>query len=125
MLQRKGTSRLQTLEELEYVRAAYTRSPSKSICWASTQLLIPHFNIHKLLHKSFGLWTYPRVLCSYNMPLCLGLAATKELAVSMLETLNSDVGFLKRDCFSGWSTRRGALIVAIIIYGHLVLYDVT
>ena len=77
------------------------------------------------LHKSFGLWTYPGVLRSYYMPLSQGLAAKKELAVSMLEMLNSDVGFLKRDYFSGYSTRRGALIVAIIISGHLVLNDVT
>ena len=80
------------------MRVAYTRTPRKSICRASTQLQIPRSTIHKVLHRNVRLY-------AYNVQLLQALKPDdkprrKEFAVTMLDGLDSDPGFLKRVCFS-------------------------
>ena len=59
VLQRKGAGRLQISEkEIESVRVAYTRNRRKSIRGVSTQLKIPPFTIHKVLHRNLRLYAY-------------------------------------------------------------------
>ena len=85
------------------MRVVYTRSPRKSIRRASTQLQIPRSTIHKVLHRNLRLYAYYKVqllqpLKPEDMP------RQKEFAVTMLDRLDSDPGFLKRVCFSDEST---------------------
>ena len=103
VLQRKGAGRPQiSEEEIESVRVAYTRSPRKSIRRASTQLQIPRSTIHKVLHRKLRLYAYKVQLLQALKP--EDKPRRKEFAVTMLDRLDSDPGFLKRVCFSDEST---------------------
>ena len=102
VLQRKGVGRPQISEkEIESVRVAYTRNRRKSIRGVSTQLKIPPFTIHKVLHRNLRLYAYkvqlPQAFKPEDKP------RQKEFAVTMLDRLDSDPGFLKCVCFSGES----------------------
>ena len=102
VLQRKGAGRPQiSEEEIESVRVAYTRSPRKSIRRASTQLQIPRSTIHKVLHRNLQLYAYKVQLLQALKP--EDKPRRKEFAVTMLDRLDSDPGFLKRVCFSDGS----------------------
>ena len=102
VLQRKGAGRPQISEEIESVRVTYTRSPKKSIRRACTQLQIPRSSIHKVLHKNLRLYAYKVQLLQAIKP--EDKPQRKEFAVTMLDRLDSDPGFLKRVCFSDEST---------------------
>ena len=59
MLQRKGVGRPRTsVEESERVHGTYTRCTRKSIRRASAQVQLSRAIIHKVLHKSLGLFVY-------------------------------------------------------------------
>ena len=99
VLQRKGAGRPQiSKEEIESVRVAYIRNPKKSIRGASTQLQIPRSTVYKVLHKNLQLYAYKVQLLQALKP--ENRARQKEFAVTMLDRLDSDQGFLKRVCFS-------------------------
>ena len=103
MLQRKGAGRPQiSEEEIQSVRVAYTRSPRKSIRRASTQLQIPHSTIHKVLHRNLRLYAYKVQLLQALKP--EDELRQTEFAVTVLDRLDSDPGFLKCVCFSDEST---------------------
>ena len=105
VLQRKGAGRPQiSEEEIESVRVAYrpTRSPRKSIHGASTKLQIPRSTIHKVLHRNLQLYAYKVQLLLAFKP--EDKPRRKEFAVTMLDRLDSDPGFLKCVCFSHEST---------------------
>ena len=103
VLQRKGAGRPQISdEEIKSVQVAYTRSPRKSICGASTQLQIPRSTIHKVLHRNLPFYAYKVQLLQALEP--EDKSRRKEFAVTMLDRLDLDPGFLKRVCFSDEST---------------------
>ena len=103
MLQRKGAGQPQiSKEEIESVRVAYTRSTRKSIRRASTQLQIPCSIIHKVLHRNLRLCAYKVQLLQARKP--EDKPRRKKIAVTMLDRLDSDQGFLKRVSFSDEST---------------------
>ena len=102
-LQRKGAGRPQISEEqIESVQVAYTRSHRKSIHRASTQLQIPRSTIHKVFHRNLRLYAYKVQLLETLKP--EDKPRRIEFAVTMLDRLDSDPGFLKRVCFSDEST---------------------
>ena len=102
-LPRKGAGRPQILEEkIESVRVAYTRSPRKSICGASTQLQIPRSTIHKVLHRNLRLYAYKAQLLQALKP--EDKPRQKKFVVTMLDRLDLDPRFLKCVCFSDEST---------------------
>ena len=102
VLQRKGAGQPQISQEIESMRVAYTRSPRKSICGDFTQLQIPRSTIHKVLHRNLRLYAYKVQLLQALRP--EDMPRRKEFAVTMLDRLDSDPGFLKRVCFSDEST---------------------
>ena len=102
VLQRKGAGRPQISEETESVRVAHTRKPRKSIRGASTQLQIRRSTIHKVFHRNLQLYAYKVHLLQTLKP--EDKPRRKEFAVTMLDRLDSDPGFLKRVCFSDEST---------------------
>ena len=103
VLQRKGAGRPQiSKKEIKSVQVAYTRSPRKSIHGPSTQLQIPRCNIRKVLHRNLRLYAYKVQLLQALKP--EDKPRRKEFAVTMLNRLDSDPGFLKRVCFRDEST---------------------
>ena len=99
VLQRKGAGRPQiSEEEIESVRVAYTRSPRESFCGAFTQLQITRSTIHKVFHRNLRLYAYKDQLLQALKP--EDKPRQKEFAVTMLDRLDSDPGFLKRVYFS-------------------------
>ena len=101
VLQRKRAGRPQiSKKEIESVRVAYIGSPRKSIHEASTQLQIPRSTIQKALHRNMRLYAYKVQLLQAPED----KSRRKEFAVTMLDRLNSDPGFLKSVCFSDEST---------------------
>ena len=101
--QRKEAGRSQiSEEETESVRVVYTRSPRKSIRQAFTQLQIPRSTIHKVLRRKLRLYAYKVHLLQALKP--EDKQRRKEFAVTMLDRLDSDPGFLKRVCFGDEST---------------------
>ena len=102
MLQRKGPGRPQVLEEeIESVRVAYTRSPRKSIRRASTHCR-SHAPLFTVLRGNLRLYAYKVQLLQALKP--EDKPRRKEFAVTMLDRLDSDPGFLKRVCFGDEST---------------------
>ena len=80
------------------MRVAYTRSPKKSSRRASTHLQIPRSTIHKILHRNLRLYAYKVQLLQALKP--EDKPRRKKFALTMLDRLDSDPGFLKRVCFS-------------------------
>lgn len=103
VLHKKGAGRPRTSEEnIESVRVAFTRSPTKSIRRASMQLQIPRSTVHKVLHKNLRLYAYKVQLLQALLP--QDKPRRQQFAVNMLDRLDADEGFLTRVCFSDEST---------------------
>ena len=96
MPQRKEGSRPRILQVVS-ARAVYTRSPRKFIRRTSTQLQVPLFSIHKVLHKMFK---FLPMKCNYYRPSKQKINHDKSVCSKLsLDSLDSDPGELKRVCF--------------------------
>ncbi|KAJ8865816.1 hypothetical protein PR048_033338 [Dryococelus australis] len=59
VLHQKGAGWPSTItEDIDRVRAAYVRSPGKSVRTAARQLQLPRSTVHKVLHKQLRLYAY-------------------------------------------------------------------
>ena len=76
--------------------------PRKSIREASTKLQIPRSTIHKVLHRNLRLYAYKVQLLQALKP--EDKPRRNKFALTMLNRLDSDPGFLKCVCFSDEST---------------------
>ena len=95
----RRSGRPRTFEEnIERVRQAFQRSPTKSIRTAARQLDLPRATVHKVLHKNLRLFAYKVQMLQALQP--NDMPRRKEFAVNMLQRISEDEAFLKRVCFS-------------------------
>ena len=98
---RTGRPRI-SVENIESVRQAFSRSPMKSIRTAARQLELPPTTVHKVLHKKLRLYAYKVQMLQRLQP--NDKPKRKEFADNMLHRISEDEEFLKRICFSDEAT---------------------
>lgn len=100
---RRRTGRPRISEQnVEALRAAFQRSPGKSIRRASLQLDIPRSSVHKVLHKCLHLHAYKVQIVQALLPNDLPRRA--EFAIEILDRIDGNNDYLKRICFSDEAT---------------------
>lgn len=103
VLHQKGAGRPSTsAENVDRVRAAFERSPGKSVRTAARQLQLPRSTVHKVLHKQLRLYAYKVQLVHALQPDDAPRRA--EFAADMLQRIDDDDRFLKRVLFSDEAT---------------------
>ena len=103
VLHRAGAGRRRTsVDDVDRVRTAFDRSPSKSIRTASRQLNLPRSTVHKVLHKRLRLYAYKIQILHALQP--NDRPQRKEFAINMLARMDDDNDFLHRVCFSDEAT---------------------
>ncbi|KAJ4451143.1 hypothetical protein ANN_02585 [Periplaneta americana] len=81
VLRQKGSGRRNTsVEDIERVQSAFVRSPNKSIRSTARELNLPHWTVHKVLHKNLRLFAYKvqSLMLAGNEFQSLGRAIVKE-----------------------------------------------